>query len=131
MKQSKVSLTGLFLSVFLGAIIFTILIAIFNIFSQPAYLVKLTFVALNVLILVVISTFSKLIINKISLPMYLALTIATTVYSILQFASLAFAFTLSAINFYLVFQLIILFVYFLVSIPLIKAGTTLIQKTDK
>ncbi len=131
MKQGKISLTGLFLSAFLGAIIFTILIAIFNIFSQPAYLVKLTFVILNILLIVFISTFSKLIINKISIPMYIAIAITTTIYSILQFTSLALAFTLSTINFYLVFQLVILFVYFLVTIPLIKAGSTLVQKTDK
>ena len=131
MKQGKVSLTGLFLSLFLGTIIFTILIAIFNIFSQPAYIVKLTFVILNVLLIVFISTFSKLLINKISLPMYLALAIVTSVYSVLQFVSLAFAFSLDTINFYLVFELILLFVYFLVSIPLIKAGITVVQKSDK
>ena len=63
--------------------------------------------------------------------MYLALAIATSVYSVLQFVSLAFAFSLDTINFYLVFELILLFVYFLVAIPLVKAGITLVQKTDK
>ncbi len=128
MKQGKVSLTGLFLSLFLSAIIVTILFAIFNIFLQPLYLIKLTFVILNILLIVVVSTFSKLLINKISIPMYIAVVIATIIYSALQFISLAIAFSVSVIDFYLVFQLIILFIYFLVVIPLIKAGNTIIQK---
>ncbi|MEE0264879.1 MAG: hypothetical protein UD936_04545 [Acutalibacteraceae bacterium] len=128
MKQGKVSLTGLFLSSFLGAIIFIILFAIFDITAQPSYELKLTFVIINVLAIVFNSTFSKLLINSITIPMYIAVTSATSIYSILQFVSLGLSFSDSNINFYLIFQLIILFIYFLVTIPLIKTGNNIVQK---
>lgn len=128
MKTGKISFVGLFLSLFFGVVIFTILFLVCNITAQPFFEIKLLFAIINICIVIVLGTGAGALASKITVPMFTTVSMVTAVYTIIQFVILGTSFYSDSINYYVVSQLILLFVYFLVSLPIAKAGYNLANK---
>lgn len=130
MKQGKISFIGLFLSIFFGLIVFTILFVVCNILAQPYFELKLIFTLINICIVVFLATCGGILCSKITVPMFTAISISTVIYTIIQFLSLIIVFSLDRINFYLISQMVLLFVYFAITLPLAKTGYNIAQKNQ-
>ena len=133
MKPAKFSIIGFVISLFIVAIGLTAIFMVMDMFSQPFPVVKLIFIIVNMLLIMFYCSFGGLLIRKISLPMFAACSVVTFFYSCLQFAGVfVFPPVVWSIGMggYILFQLILHLIYFVIILPLMKAGYNITKKKE-
>lgn len=122
MKTKGFSIIGLILSLFFSTIVVITLTLVFEILSQPIFEVKLIFSIINLVIIVVLSSFGGMLASKLTVPMFTATWLLTIMYTIIQFVVLGCCYYKTVFSYYLVAELITLFMYLLIALPIIKTG---------
>lgn len=129
MKKSLGLIAGLFLSVFFVGIMLFVLLEVLHITDQPAGDRILIFSCINFAIVIGVFGCGKLLAQKLGVGMYAPLCLVTVLYTIVQFSHMGFNFKADTTAGYTLFHLILLFVYFAVTIPLCVVGIN--SKNDK
>lgn len=136
MSKRGFSFSGLLLSGLFAGIVGVLCFGIFDILSQPFFEAKIVFMAVNVLIVIIMSCFSRELAYKLTVPMFTAIAASTGIYTMIQFAGfVVFSFLgaadLNLSNWYILFQLVLHLIYFAVIIPIGKAGRSIAEKDNK
>ncbi len=134
MKPAKFSVIGMILSVIFGAIVYTLVFGVLSFINYPFFEIKLIFISVNVLAIMILAMFGGLIAQGITVPMFVAISFATAVYTIFQFGTYILFGTVFAgagVSIYVLTQLIIHLVYFAVILPLGKVGYASAQMAKK
>jgi len=131
MSKLKVSIIGLILSLFFSGIVLVALFVLWNLQEQPYYELKMVFAAINLLIIILFSGFSGALCNAITTPMFAGISVVSAIYTILQFTALGINFTKDTPKGFLLFQLILLFVYLAIVLPIGKMGYSLAHKEEQ
>ena len=124
-KTSLGSIMSLFLSIFFSIIAIFTLFAILHIEDYDAFPAVLAFAIINLIVIIIITGYGKAISAQIGLPSYISLCTVTALYTLLQFVHLGLAYRIASTSGYVLYHLIVLFVYFLIIIPLAIMGSTI------
>jgi hypothetical protein len=107
---------------FFFAIILFMFFAIFRINEYTVFPAVMTFALINFVILLVIIGGGSEIANKVGTASYISICVVTAIYTLLQFIFMGFRYQSDSVNSYVFFQLILLFIYFLIFIPTMLMG---------
>lgn len=121
-KISIGSIMSLFLSIFFSIIVVFTLFAILHIDDYDAFPAVLTFTIINLIVIIIVSSFGKSIAAKVGAATFISVCTTTVLYSLIQFIHLGFAYKTASTSGYVLFNLIALFVYFLIIIPVAIMG---------
>lgn len=121
-KSSLGMILTLFLLLFFYAIVLFVLFAVLNINEYKAFPAVLLFSIVNFIILLVVIGGGSEICRAIGVASYISLCAVTVIFSLLQFIYLGFNYRSETITSYILFHLIILFMYFIIVIPMVLIG---------
>jgi hypothetical protein len=121
-KTSLGKLLSLFLLLFFFVIVLFVLFSVLNINDFKVFPAVLTFSIINFIILLVVIGGGSELIEKIGVASYISICFVTVIFTLLQFVYLGFGYQSEAIISYILYHLIILFVYFVIIIPIVLMG---------
>lgn len=113
---------GCILSILFSAIILTVGFLKLNFLLLPFFAVKLTVCVLNLLLIVGVASFIPTLIKKLGVPAFTAFTIVTAIYTVMQFTGLMIFFLSESIESYVIYQLIGVFLYLFLALPICSLG---------
>lgn len=125
MNEKKASLgnvLSLFLLLFFFVIVLFVLFAVMNINEYDVFPAVLFFSVINFLILMVVIIGGSSFVKKIGFASYTSICVVTVIFSLLQFVYLGFGYQSALIISYTLYQLIVLFIYLLIIIPIVVLG---------
>lgn len=126
--MKKFSIMGLFLSVFFSAICICSLFFLFDISSQPFFGVKLGFAIFNFAVIIALCSSCNQLIAAVSAPIFSGVATLAGIYTILQFVLFGIFFTLPVLNPFIILEMVLLFIFLAIALPLLKAGKTYHKK---
>lgn len=121
-KSSLGSIAALFLVLFLSLIILYMLFAVFGVNDYEVFPVVLLFLVINLLVILAITVGGSALANRIGTASYTSLCVVTAIYSLFQFIHLGFSYDSTSVALYTLYHLVILFIYFLIVIPISIMG---------
>lgn len=124
--KRRFSFIGCFLSLFFLAVSLSFYQFVFHALTGPTLPLKLTFLLLNFLILIALASFWPLLAQRITVPMLSAVSVVTALYTVGQ--AILTVVVLPDSGLFLSLELLLLLLYFAVTLPLIKVGLTLARK---
>lgn len=130
MSKSKISVIGIILSLFFSGIVLVALFVLWDLHDQPYYALKTMFAGINLVIIVAFAGFSKFLCKALTTPMFAAISVTSGLYTVIQFIVLGINFSNDSAKGFVLFQLILLFVYLLIVLPIGKMGYTLAHKEE-
>lgn len=116
-KFSLGSIAALFLSLFFSIIVIFFMFTFLSVNEYDAFPAVITFACINLIIIILITSYGRLLVNKAGSATFSALCTITAIYSAFQFIHLVFRYHEASISGYILYHLIILFIYFLIAIP--------------
>jgi len=122
-KFSLGSIAALFLSLFFSIIVIFFIFSYLKINEYEAFPAVITFASINLIVIILMTSYGKLIVNKAGAATFIALCTITTIYTVFQFVYLALQYQDASAVGYILFNLIILFIFFLIVIPVGMIGT--------
>ena len=131
MSKSKISIIGIILSLFFSGIILVALFVLWDLYDQPYYALKTIFVGINLAIIVIFAGFSKFLCKAITTPMFAAISVTSGLYTVIQFIALGINYANDSAKGFVLFQLILLFAYLLIVLPIGKMGYALAHKENE
>lgn len=122
-RSSLGKLLSLFLLLFFFVIVLFVLFAMLSVNDYKVFPAVLTFFIINFILLLVVIGGAREIVGKIGAASYVPVCVVTVIYTLLQFLYLGSNYQSEAINGYILYHLILLFVYFIVIIPIVLMGS--------
>ena len=122
MKNTLSTIASLILSLFFSCIVFFVLFDVLHILDLNIALPAMVFTIINLLSVIDFIGFGKSLSNAIGIGMYTPICLATIAYTAIHFTLLGFLYNNDSSTTFVLFNLILLFVYFLVIIPLGVTG---------
>lgn len=122
-RSSLGKLLSLFLLLFFFVIVLFVLFAMLSVNDYKVFPAVLTFFIINFILLLVVIGGAREIVGKIGAASYVPVCVVTVIYTLLQFLYLGSNYQSEAINDYILYHLILLFVYFIVIIPIVLMGS--------
>lgn len=122
-EYSAYPIISLLLCVFFACIVFLSLFFVYSKNNYDAYVPALIFSGINCFVLTIVITLKEYIKHLVADATYIQAVFVSVIFTILQFGFLIFALPRLSCIFFTLIDLAILFVYLLVIIPTILAGT--------
>lgn len=119
------SLVAVFLSLFFSGIVLFAILVFFHISRYEAFLSVLVFASINLLIIVFVAGFSTAIAQNTGVASFASICTVTGLYTLFQFVYLIFNFRTESSSGYILYQLITLFIYFLIVLSVGIMGSNL------
>lgn len=116
-KLSFGSIASLFLAMFFSFIVIFVLFAFLRITDYSGYPAVIIFSFINLILIILVASCGIPIIHKAGGAIYAVICMVTAIYTLFEFVYLSFQFKTESITGYLFYQLVILFIYFLIVIP--------------
>lgn len=110
------------LVLFLAVIVFFALFSLADIQNYETYYAVLVFSSINLFVVFVLALVSSYLSRNIAFASLASIWATTIIYSLFQFIHLGFSYRVVPVNSYILYQLIVLFVYFLIVIPAALIG---------
>lgn len=126
MANNKVSFGGIaafFLTLFFSGIVIFTLFTQLNIREYDTCAAVITFTIINLIILILVVSCGIPISRIIGGASYAVIGTVTVFYSIIQFIHMGISYKKELTNGYILFQLILLFLYLLIIVPIAIMGT--------
>ena len=111
-----------FLAVFFIVIVMLILMSVIDADVHKAFAAVTTFSCINMAILAAVIGMGKTVSDAIGVGSYASVCIATVLYTVGRFTFLGFNYTTEEVFRYVIIELIIMFVYFLIALPITAVG---------
>lgn len=115
-------IVSLFLSVFFIVIALFVLLLVLKVSDYEVGMAALTFTIVNLLVFSGVIGLGKLLVARIGVGSYAPIAMTTVLYTILQFGHLGICYQSDNVTRYVLFHLILLFIYFMIVLPIGVVG---------
>jgi len=113
--------SGILALMFCGVAFFS-MFAVAQIQNYHAFAAVVTFASINMMIIFILAICGRALTHSIPFASCISIWTVTVIYTLFQFIHLGLNFNATTVNGYILYQLIVLFVYLLITIPAALIG---------